>query len=58
MVQGLRDAGWSDPQIAEAVYVGAMFNMLVRIADAFGAMPNPWTDMEGLPAALSLPSAL
>src|SRR5262249_369849 len=34
-VQGLRDVGWSDAQIAEAVYDGALFNMLVRIADAF-----------------------
>ena len=27
-VQGLRDAGWTEPQIAEAAYIGALFNML------------------------------
>jgi alkylhydroperoxidase family enzyme len=35
-VQQLRDAGWSDPQIAEAVYVTAMFAFFNRVADAFG----------------------
>ena len=35
-VQVLRDAGWSDGQIAEAVYVVAMFAFFNRVADAFG----------------------
>src|SRR5947207_1345468 len=35
-VQGLREIGWTDPQIAEAVYVGAFMNMITRITDAFG----------------------
>jgi uncharacterized peroxidase-related enzyme len=35
-VQGLRDMGWTDAQIAETVYVGAVSNMIVRLADAFG----------------------
>ena len=35
-VQGLRDAGWTDAQIAEVVYAGAFMNMVTRIADAFG----------------------
>ena len=35
-VQGLRDLGWTDPQIAEAVYVTAMFAFFNRVADAFG----------------------
>ena len=33
-VQALRDANWSDEQIGEAVYVGALFNLFVRLADA------------------------
>lgn len=35
-VQTLRDAGWTDPQIAEAVYITAMFAFFNRVADAFG----------------------
>jgi hypothetical protein len=30
-VQALRDVGWTDEQIAEAVYEGALFNLLVRL---------------------------
>ena len=50
-VQGLREAGWTDPQIAEAVYVGALFNMFVRIADAFDIRPPEFMEPEGIPAA-------
>jgi len=35
-VQKLRDAGWSENQISEAVYVIAMFAFFNRVADAFG----------------------
>jgi alkylhydroperoxidase family enzyme len=35
-VQKLRDAGWTEDQIAEAVYVIAMFAFFNRVADAFG----------------------
>ena len=35
-VQQVRDSGWSDEQIAEAVYVIAMFAFFNRVADAFG----------------------
>ena len=35
-VQRVRDAGWTDPQIAEAVYITAMFAFFNRVADAFG----------------------
>lgn len=38
-VQSLRDAGWSEPQIAETVYVVAMFNLFNRVANAFGLPP-------------------
>lgn len=32
----MRDVGWTEPQIAEAVYVTAFFAMMNRVADAFG----------------------
>ncbi len=32
----LRAAGWTDPQIAEAVYITALFAFFNRVADAFG----------------------
>ena len=35
-VQKLRDAGWSEDQIAEAVYITAMFAFFNRVVDAFG----------------------
>jgi len=35
-VQNLRDHGWTENQIAEAVYITAMFAFFNRVADAFG----------------------
>ena len=35
-VQKLRDVGWNENQIAEAVYITAMFAFFNRVADAFG----------------------
>ena len=35
-VQKLRSAGWKEEQIAEAVYVTALFAFFNRVADAFG----------------------
>lgn len=35
-VQRLRDAGWREEQIAEAVYITALFAFFNRVADAFG----------------------
>lgn len=52
-VQGLRDVGWSDEQIAEAVYDGALFNAFVRLADAFDIHPDPVTDATGVPRAVT-----
>ena len=52
-VQGLRDAGWTEPQIAEAVYVGALFNLFVRLADAFDIHPPEVMDAGGVPAAVT-----
>jgi len=37
-VQLVRESGWSDEQIAEAVYVVAMFAFFNRVADAFGLL--------------------
>lgn len=34
--QKLRDAGWREEQIAEAVYITALFAFFNRVADAFG----------------------
>jgi len=52
-VQELRDIGWTDEQIAEAVYDAALFNLFVRLADAFGIEPPPEYEPQGIPAALS-----
>lgn len=38
-VERLRVRGWTDDQIAEAVYVTAMFAMMNRVADAFAVPP-------------------
>jgi len=35
-VERLRAAGWNDDQIAEAVYIIAMFAFFNRVANAFG----------------------
>jgi alkylhydroperoxidase family enzyme len=35
-VEKLRAAGWKEEQIAEAVYVIALFAFFNRVADAFG----------------------
>lgn len=39
-VQRLRDQGWSEDQISEAVYIIAMFAFFNRVADAFGVPPQ------------------
>ncbi len=41
-VQKLRDAGWREEQIAEAVYVTALFAFFNRVADAFGVPPQDY----------------
>ena len=35
-VQKVRDAGWKEEEIAEAVYITALFAFFNRVADAFG----------------------
>lgn len=51
-VQGLRDAGWTDPQIAEAAYEAALFALFVRLADAFDIHPPAMYEPGGSPAAV------
>jgi alkylhydroperoxidase family enzyme len=52
-VQALREAGWTDEQIAEAVYDTALFNLFVRLADAFGIEPPPIYEPNGIPGAVT-----
>ena len=54
-VRQLREAGWTDAQIAEAVYDGALFNLFVRLADAFDIHPDPSYDAAGVPGVLRQP---
>lgn len=44
-VQTLRDHGWTEAQIAEAVYITAMFAFFNRVADAFGISPQGYLEM-------------
>jgi alkylhydroperoxidase family enzyme len=50
-VQALREAGWSDAQIAEAAYDAALFNLFVRLADTFGIEPPAMYEPNGIPQA-------
>jgi alkylhydroperoxidase family enzyme len=54
-VQGLREAGWSDEQIAEAAYDAALFNLFVRLADTFGIEPPAMYEPNGIPSAATSP---
>jgi alkylhydroperoxidase family enzyme len=47
-VQGLRDHGWTDSQIAEAVYITAMFAFFNRVADAFGVPSQGYLEMNAV----------
>ncbi len=44
-VQTLRDHGWTEPQIAECVYITAMFAFFNRVADSFGISPQGYLEM-------------
>jgi alkylhydroperoxidase family enzyme len=52
-VEGLRGAGWTDEQIAEAAYVAALFSLFVRLADTFGIEPPAEYEPAGIPGAIS-----
>src|SRR5256885_15987000 len=45
-VQRVRDAGWTEPQIAEAVYITALFAFFNRVADAFGLEDPGYGNMQ------------
>jgi alkylhydroperoxidase family enzyme len=47
-VQVLRDHCWTDPQIAEAVYITALFAFFNRVADAFGIAPQGYLEMNSV----------
>jgi alkylhydroperoxidase family enzyme len=50
-VEALRNAGWSDPQIAECVYITALFAFFNRVADAFGLEdPNYFENPPPIPS--------
>ena len=53
-VEELRTAGWTDAQIAEAVYDAALFNLFVRLADAFAIEPPPLYEPTGVPKAAQI----
>jgi alkylhydroperoxidase family enzyme len=52
-VQALRDAGWTDEQIAEAAYDAALFNLFVRLADTFDIEPPAMYEPAGVPRAVT-----
>lgn len=52
-VQALRDAGWTDEQIAEAAYDTALFNLFVRLADTFAIQPPAVYEPAGIPRAVT-----
>ena len=54
-VQGLRDAGWTDEQIAETAYDAALFNLFTRLADTFDIQPPPMYEPDGPPRAAATP---
>jgi alkylhydroperoxidase family enzyme len=49
-VVGLREVGYSDLQIAEAVYVTALFAFFNRVADAFGLQNPGYRELDTPPA--------
>jgi alkylhydroperoxidase family enzyme len=44
-IQQLRDHGWTEDQISEAVYIIAMFAFFNRVADAFGVPPQNYLSL-------------
>jgi alkylhydroperoxidase family enzyme len=52
-VQGLREVGWTDEQLAEAAYVAALFSLFVRLADTFGIEPPVAYEPTGIPGAIT-----
>lgn len=46
-IQHLRDAGWDDRAISDAVQVCAYFNYINRVADGLGVDDEEWLDDAG-----------
>lgn len=44
-VARLRQTGWTEPQIAEAAYIVALFAFFNRVADAFGLLNPNYEDL-------------
>jgi alkylhydroperoxidase family enzyme len=44
-VERLRQVGWSEDQISEAVYITALFAFFNRVAEAFGIPPQNYLSM-------------
>jgi alkylhydroperoxidase family enzyme len=51
----LRSAGWTDPQIAEAVYITALFAFYNRVADAFGLEDPGYRELAAAGKTAGLP---
>ncbi len=43
--------GWIE-EVSAAVYIGAMFNLFVRLADAFDIPPPAVMEPDGVPGAI------
>jgi alkylhydroperoxidase family enzyme len=54
-IRELRDAGWSEEQVAEAAYDTALFNLFVRLADTFAIEPPAMYEPNGIPGAVTRP---
>lgn len=52
-IQVLREAGWSDRAITDAVQVCAYFNYINRIAEGLGVDDEEWLGDDGKPVASS-----
>ena len=56
-VERVRAAGWTDDQIAEAVYITALFAFFNRVADAFG-LTDPGYPLPPAPSERPSPEKL
>lgn len=54
-VEGLRQLGWSDEEIAETVYITALFAFFNRVADAFGLADPGYRELAGRGESAELP---
>ena len=48
-VVALREAGWDDRAIHDAVQIVAYFNYINRVAEGLGVEPEDWIDLTGRP---------